>query len=148
MFLGILKKHIFLDEKWNKIETLISEKMIFDFDIFPTKIDISSDFQILRFFSKSSRFFIFSYFQNFPKNVKIFADFQNFRFFQFFCWDFQISDLLGKFQIFPLTFQDSSYFLIFQKFRIFQPNKFKMEEICKKSRRFACAYLEYHTINT
>ena len=71
----------------------------------PKNFKISSDFQILRFFSKSSRFFRFSEF--FQKKKK--TDFQIFllRFSDFrFVW---------KFPDFPPKFRDSSDFVIFQK---------------------------------
>ena len=111
-----IDNNIYIDEKWRKQKNWnfdFGNKIDFrfwDFEIF--NFEISSYFHILRFFSKSSRFFRFS---EFFKNVNIFSDFR-------FFWDFQI---FWKFPDFFLSISRFFTFLNFQKFRIFQPNKLK-----------------------
>ena len=120
MFLENLIKIFFLmknEKKWN-----------FDFGNFVFRFwDLlkknSRFLQILRFVSKSSRFFRISVFQNFFKHFNIFSEFQIFILFSIFL---RFSDFrfFGNVHFFS-KFRDSSEFLIFQKFRILQPNKLK-----------------------
>ena len=114
--------------------------------------NIFSIFDSHNLFSRIFKIFqILWYFQNF-------GDFSDFQILSQICWYFQIFRFftnifdIFRFQIFwkiakKSKFQDFSDFLNFQKFQIFQTKKLKIEDMCKKSRRFVCAYLEYHRTN-
>ena len=151
VLLEILKT-IFLSMKNGKKMKLRFRKKKIDFrflDFFLQHFKIFSYFQIFKFFSKSSRFFRFSDFLDFQ--FFCFKNFKIFRISEFFkkCWYSQISDFLEMFRFFSSQFR---YFQIFKYFRNFgfvsQINFKKIEEICKNSRRFVCAHLEYHRTNT
>ena len=116
-----------------------------DFEIF------SSNFQILRFWDFFQTFESLRFFNNKNKILRFWDFFSTF-------WDFEILRFFQNFEIlrfwdFPKIFQIFSEFSKYQMIHIIwwfiilrfvtQIN-LKIEEICTKSRRIVCAYLEHH----